>query len=59
MEYVNTLNLRRRAISRKYLCFSGEFFAKNVRHPAVGDILVPFEAFLNSLDTSLGCTESN
>ena len=36
---------RRKAASRKYLCFSGGFFPQNVRHPAVGDILVPFETF--------------
>ena len=43
MVYVNSLNVRRRAIYRE------SAFAQNVHHPAVGDILVAFEACLASL----------
>ena len=42
MEYVNSLNMRRRAISRKYSCFprANSLLKTPVTHAAVGDILV-------------------
>ena len=46
MEYVNSLNTRRN-IEKVPLLSGRRILYINVRHgPAVGDILVPFEAFL-------------
>ena len=53
-EYVNSLNVRRCAVLRTCL------FGRNVLHPAVDNILVPFQAFVNSLGVaSLGYTDLN
>ena len=39
--------------------FYAKCFAQNIRHPPLGDILVPFEAFFYNWLASLGCTDSN